>query len=335
MKIKGQIFFRADGNTNIGLGHITRSLALAAMLKDNFEIVFIVQNPSEPIREQLSEVASTIIELLETTDYIKEANFIAQNHLHGNEIVVLDGYNFQTEYQKIIKNKGVKLVCIDDLHAWHFVADVVINHAGGVKKSDYSCESYTKLCLGLDYALLRKPFLEAAKQERKIDKIENLFICFGGSDSLNLTQKTIEVCIEIPTFHEIHVVVGSAYEHYEKLRNFAKGYSTIKVYQNLDAEKMCKVMLKCHAAIVPASGIAIECLALGMYLITGYYAENQFYFHQYFVDNNFKTLGNFAQISKNDFVRILLSFCTHGLGNKQIKRISQTEITQIFDTINI
>ncbi len=270
-----KIYFRADGNSQIGLGHITRSLALADMLKEHFEIHFLVQEPSQEVIAQIHEVTENIIVLPQTQDFLSEAHEIAQKYLTGKEIVVLDGYNFQTEYQKIIKATGAKLVCIDDLHAWHFVADVVINHAGGVKESDYSCEPYTKLCLGLEYALLRKPFLEAAKQERVIDKIENAFICFGGSDPHNFTEKALKACIEAQVFKEIHVVVGSAYTHLESLKNLTIQEKNVFLYQNLNAQELCCVMQKCHLGIVPASSIAYECLAVGMYLIVGYYAENQ------------------------------------------------------------
>ena len=39
------------------------------------------------------------------------------NKLTGDEIVVLDGYQFDSNYQKEIKNKESKLVCIDDVVA--------------------------------------------------------------------------------------------------------------------------------------------------------------------------------------------------------------------------
>ncbi len=270
-----KIYFRADGNSQIGLGHITRSLALADMLKEHFEIYFLIQEPSQEIIAQIQEVTKNIIILPQTQDFLAEAHKVAQSYLVGKEIVVLDGYYFQTDYQKIIKAKGTKLVCIDDLHAWHFVADVVINHAGGVQGSDYSCEPYTKLCLGLEYALLRKPFLEAAKQERNIEKIENVFICFGGSDPHNFTEKALKACIEAQIFKEIHVVVGSAYTHFESLKNLTIQEKNVFLYQNLNAQDLCNVMQKCHLGIVPASSIAYECLAVGMYLIVGYYVENQ------------------------------------------------------------
>lgn len=296
---KPKIYFRADGNTEIGLGHITRSMALADMLKENFNAVFLVQNPSEILQKQIRESFDLVL-LPQTQDYLQEANFIKENYLQKNDIIVLDGYNFQTNYQKILKTQNIKLVCIDDMHAWHFVADVVINHAGGVRESKYSCENYTKLCLGTDYALLRKPFLEAAKKERKIEKIEKVFICFGGSDIHNLSQKATEACLTIEKFTEIHVVLGSAYPFLQEFTNFAQKHEKVQIHQNLDAQEMCNLMQHCQLAIAPASSIAYEICAVGMYLITGWYVENQQGIYQFLL-NNHLALGaeNFQNLTNN------------------------------------
>lgn len=76
--------------------------------------------------------------------------------------MVLDNYFFTTDYQRAIKEKGCCLVCVDDMHDKHYVADVVINH-GLTDESLFDVEPYTKLCLGFDWALLRHPFIEAVK----------------------------------------------------------------------------------------------------------------------------------------------------------------------------
>ena len=102
-------------------------------------------------------MARSVFEIDDTISYKEEA-LRWVNALQGNEIVVLDGYNFDTVYQTEIKSKGCKLVCIDDIHAYHFVADVVINHAPDISREQYSCESYTKLYLGTEYLLLKKLF---------------------------------------------------------------------------------------------------------------------------------------------------------------------------------
>jgi spore coat polysaccharide biosynthesis predicted glycosyltransferase SpsG len=92
---------------------------------------------------------------------------------------------FTTDYQKAIKEKGYKLVK-------HYVADVVINH-GLDNPALFSVEPYTRLCLGLEWALLRKPFIEASiknKNKKHRDTIENVVVSFGGVDQYRLTDKS-------------------------------------------------------------------------------------------------------------------------------------------------
>ena len=43
---KRKIFFRADASTTIGYGHFIRTLALADMLKNDFNCTFFTQSPS-------------------------------------------------------------------------------------------------------------------------------------------------------------------------------------------------------------------------------------------------------------------------------------------------
>lgn len=275
---KRKVYFRADGHAKMGLGHVIRSLALADMLKDEFECHFIIRTPLPTLREQILEVCESIIPLSDTNNTIEEAKLITHSYLTGNEIVVLDGYHFITEYQQIIKDKGCKVVCIDDIHAYHFVADAVINHAPGLDKASYSIQPYTKLCLGLDYSLLRKPFLKAAKQIHSLTSIKNIFVCFGGADFNNITLKVLKAFIDynIP-IRQINVVLGGANSFKKSIKAFVETISTpiINLHSNLSALEMCRLMEKSDLAIVPASSILYEIIAVKMPVISGYYVDNQ------------------------------------------------------------
>lgn len=41
------MYFRADADDTIGYGHWVRSLALADMLKEDFECIFCTQSPTD------------------------------------------------------------------------------------------------------------------------------------------------------------------------------------------------------------------------------------------------------------------------------------------------
>ena len=274
--MKPSIYFRADGGTSIGMGHIVRCLALAEMLKEDFQIVFSLQKPDINTVAMLIDTSDWITHLRKTNNYIKEAISIADT-LSSNDIVVLDGYNFNTQYQQIIKNSGFKLVCIDDLHAWHQVADVVINHAEGVAESDYSAESYTKFCLGLNYVLLRPAFLKPKTTLRRITSVKKVFISMGAADINNITQKFTEALIQIKGIEEIHLMLGAINPNLgsiDKLIAENKHVNIIKHF-NISAEELATLLKNCDVSICPASSISLESSAIGIGLVSGYTAVNQ------------------------------------------------------------
>ena len=272
---KQRVVFRADGDSQIGLGHVIRSLALAQMLQPEFEVIFAIQQPSAEVKKEIEQVCN-VIELPAEANLSAEAAQLGVNLLLPADIVVLDGYNFDSSYQKIIKSLGCRLVCIDDLHAQHFFADLIINHGGTVNKSNYSAQPYTRFLLGLQYALLRPLFIKQIRQNRTINTVHTAFICMGGADTQNISLKVLEAICNIHEIKKIHVVIGSANRHAADLITFTEKTSKdITLHRNLDAEKMIKVMEDAQFAVCPASSVAIEILCVGLNLLTGYTAGNQ------------------------------------------------------------
>ena len=123
------------------------------MLKDDFDCVFYTQAPTKYQKREM-EAVCPFREL--PADDSRFELFL--EILQGNEMVVLDNYFYTTDYQREIKARGCKLVCIDDMHDKHYVADAVINHAPGTHETQFSKEDYTKLYLGPEFLLMRKEF---------------------------------------------------------------------------------------------------------------------------------------------------------------------------------
>ncbi|MEO5907505.1 MAG: hypothetical protein ABIQ11_12315 [Saprospiraceae bacterium] len=70
-ELKKKVFFRADGNSRIGLGHIIRSLALAEIISENFHITFLIQSPDDYLTTEIRKVCDELIEL--PTDHSNDA----------------------------------------------------------------------------------------------------------------------------------------------------------------------------------------------------------------------------------------------------------------------
>ena len=273
--LRQKILFRADGGKTIGLGHIVRCLALADMLKNKFEIIFVLQETAKEVTDLIESNGYSLISLPINNDYsIDSQNFI--KNIKSNDIVVLDGYHFKTDYQQTIKNKGCKLVVIDDLHAWHQVADLIINHANNAKISDYSVEEYTKFALGLDYVLLRSEFLNSNKRVREIQYVKNIFISMGAADIYNVTQKFTEVLIEIKDVEQINLMLSPINPNLASIEKLANQHpGIIKLHFNISSNQLVNLLENCDLSICPASSISLESSAVGIPIISGYTAENQ------------------------------------------------------------
>lgn len=280
-----KIYFRADAGPSIGYGHFVRSMALADMLRDNFDCYFATISPSA---DQLLQIAGVCNYVPLPSDSSHFDYFLSV--LQGDEIVVLDNYYFTTDYQKQIKAKGCRLVCIDDMHNKHYVADIVINHAL-CDSTLFSREVYTGLCLGPSWALLRKPFLENLLRKRaerlETSVVERVTVCFGGADSFHLTDRVSRILEDIP---EIKCIDCIDSRHKRNAREVA---------DSLSAADM---------AFVSASTVCLEGFACGVPVAAGYYVDNQVgVYEEYKRRGYIIPLGNLLDKGLEQSIKLALS----------------------------
>lgn len=283
--MKKQIYFRADAGKDIGYGHFIRTLALADMLKEDFDCIFFTCHPT-PYQVSEMEKVCPYVALQEETHYDE---FLP--YLRGDEIIVLDNYFFTTDYQRKIKLKGCKLVCVDDMHDKHYVADVVINH-GVCKKEFFNIEPYTQLCLGYDWALLRRSFLQSSQRSRLNREIENAIVCFGGTDSYNLTERFVSFLEKVSTVKRIVAIVGDRHQ-----TNNSNVQSKVTYLRNLSADEMSDIFSQSDIAFVSASTVCLEALSQNLPIATGYYIDNQKGMYSEYISHNLiYPLGNLLDI---------------------------------------
>ena len=288
--MKRKIFFRADAGAQIGYGHFTRTLALAEMLKDNFNCTYYTSEPTEYQIGEMSKVCHHIALNEET----KFEDFL--EYLSGDEVVVLDNYFFGTDYQLAIKSKGSKLVCIDDLHDKHYVADIVINQSA-TDESIFSVESYTRLLLGPDYLLLRAPFL---LPPARIKRNNDMVICLGGADPCHITDKIVSCLLKMNVPYNIVCILG------DKVFISEDNKVKVEIRRNLSSAEMAEVFDRSACALVSASMVSIEALSRGVPLIAGYYVDNQEEHYNRLVSEGLAAgVGFWPEVSESDIINAL------------------------------
>lgn len=301
--MKKKIIFRADGNSTTGLGHLYRLFSLAEVVKDSFHFIFLVKADTP---KNIFPNSYRIDSIPESISYDKEPNWIAEKYTNTDYTIVADGYAFGSEYQKILKEKGYKLIYIDDLANEFMHADIVINHSPYIKENDYQKSNNTTLALGIKYALLRPMFLRQAKKQRLVNKIDTAFVCFGGSDPFNLTVKATEALAKIETIENIHIVLGSSYLNKNTFTDKNQVNSKVTIHQNLNEEDLINVMQSCNFGIVPSSTILYELCCVKMPILSGYFVDNQILINKGFENHGvIINAGNIQHFTSENFLNYI------------------------------
>jgi len=285
-----KLILRGDGDDKIGLGHIYRLISILQMVRDDFDCLFVVCNPSASVLSLINSTGVPLKVINEFTDIT-----FAQKE----DILILDGYQFDYSYQLSVKEKGVKLVCIDDYQHTDYYADIVINHAPGVTKDLYQFSTVDKFLLGPDYAMIRPAFLNA---KSSAGYRSGIIICMGSSDPNQLIPIFLN-CILGTHKGEIHVVTGALNSLNEKLQNYEK----CKLHIDLNESELAKLMSRSKIAVVSSSTILFECLAMQLICLSGFYVDNQKKIYSGFLDMNaIHGLGNLNELNKETFKEALV-----------------------------
>ncbi|MBC6607748.1 UDP-2,4-diacetamido-2,4,6-trideoxy-beta-L-altropyranose hydrolase [Hymenobacter sp. BT188] len=277
-----RLVLRADGNPRIGLGHVMRLLALADILRDEFGCVFVIQEPDAVLLNQLQESCSEVVEM-PPQPAGGEPAWLAQHVLRPNDILVLDGYGFELSYQEAVRAHVAKLVCLDDLHAFPFAADLVLNPAGGISEADYDLrQPGARLLSGPAYAPLRAAFCSAAPASHTVASPSSVLVCLGGADPTHQTQRVAATLLTLPVVEQVQIVVGSAYTGWESLSQWAEHEAKVTLHRNLPPSQLAELMQSCGAAVCSPSTISYEyCAAGGGLLFLLPTAANQHDLHEF------------------------------------------------------
>ena len=253
------IAFRADGNSQIGTGHIMRCLALARELhKYNSEIFFISRSDSY-VRDLVLKNNFRLIEIGEIS-LVEEAAAV-KDILRKNDIniVVTDSYSLDQNYLEQIYRTVDILVTIDDLNLISFPSHIIINGNIYAPRLNYhSTHGQTEFLLGTSFTLMREEFLEIGMRHCS-QEVNEILVTSGGSDPLNLTPLIIRALDKIDIDFKINVVIGPGFRNLSLIEDTVKGLNKqLKLLHNV--ENISSLMLSCDIAIT-AGGITLYELA--------------------------------------------------------------------------
>lgn len=268
------IFFRADGNSELGTGHVMRCLSLAkALQKQGEQCVFvaadecmkavIISNGFQFIclNSRWDDLMPELLELIELIKW------------HMPSLLILDSYYVTQNYMTCLK-EIVKVAYIDDLNLFDYPCDFLINYNIYGDELGYKNLDGRSMMIGCQYAPLREEFARNGLRKVK-DRVTDVLITVGGSDPSNISQALLEALGSDKNLNGLrfHLVVGRLNQHAMQLNSMAKQEQRIIIHQ--DVSNMAELMHSCDISISAAGSTLYELCACGTPAISFAFADNQ------------------------------------------------------------
>ena len=276
---KKRIVMRADGEENLGMGHIYRCLMLAYKLIGH-EVCFVCK---QGYVLGIKKIEQSFMPLKVVNDDSEFYDFLSS---YKPDILINDILNTDKDYMLKVKSMVDRVVNFEDIGEGAQYADVVVNAL-------YEEDSiHNNVYNGLKYFCIRDEFLEEGPSEFS-SKVNNILILFGGSDPSNLTMRMYEICKKIhKKYNQIkfNFVTGFGYKYKSELKTDIE--NNIFVYH--DVKRVSSYMKEADLAVTSQGRTIFELACMGVPAIV-------------MAQNTRETYHAFAQL-KNGFINLGLGY---------------------------
>lgn len=274
------LIIRADASSRMGIGHVMRCLALGQAWQDRGgEVVFIMAQSPPALESRLKLEGMEVIGLSALPGSVADARqTTAWARERQARWLVVDGYQFEADYQRQIKESQISLLVIDDYgHAGQYWADLVLNQNVYAHEGLYPRrEAYCRLLLGMPYVLLRREFRQWQGWRRDIPEVaRKILITLGGGDSDNVSGKVVSAFGHLDRDElEAVVLAGGANQHLEELKGQVAGMSGA-IRLATDVNNMPELMAWADVAVTAGGSTCWEAAFMGLPCLVIVLADNQ------------------------------------------------------------
>jgi len=273
------VLIRADANSVIGAGHVSRCLALAQEIQDRGDHWIFAAAELGALKTGIAAEGLDVVEIPAKPGSLEDAEFTAGLYRDFKASwLVADGYCFGEVFQSALRAAKIRTLLLDDygqLGIWH--SQLVLDQNLDARKEHYSnVAPGTLLLLGSRYVLLRREFRKYRVWQRNIKgTARNLLVTFGGGDASAMFNKVISALKLMPhNFFDIVLVVGpNAFDPNALNNSVADSGLQIRIETN--ATDMAALMSWADLAISAAGSTCWETCYLGLPALVFHVASNQ------------------------------------------------------------
>ena len=267
------IAFRVDGNSNIGMGHMSRCVSIYKELeKRGEECLFISSRDTDTTYFEKSGI--NVCQLVmdgplgwsvdETISLIKQYEVV---------LLIIDSYRITSEDIAKLK-KETRILYFDDIYNYEANADITINCNIDATREPYGTVNgkNKKVYTGVQYFPLRQDFFPYIGKPIRTT-INNVLVSTGGTDPAHCSLEIIRTLVEFSMVN-FHVLIGAYYpqKYIEEIVQFAAEHENIKIVKW--GGTIEKTIANCDLVISSGSSTVFEALSIGVPCITFQFAEN-------------------------------------------------------------
>ena len=296
-----QFYFRVDSSSQIGSGHVMRSLALAKQLKKKRNnCKFICRDHKKSLIKKIKKEGFEVVtlpfiykkKLIKQTknSRINYVNWIGAswledakqtiNVLKSEKVdwLVIDHYGIDHRWEKKLRPYVEKIMVIDDLANRNHYCNLLLDQNLIANFKNRYQNVLPKNCiklLGPEFALLQNDYknlhLSAPLRSGPVKKI---LVYFGSSDDKKLTEKTLIAFLQLNRKDIIlDIVLSSRSSQIKNVKKLSKESMNINIHHEL--KSLANLILKADLAVGACGSTTWErcCLRLPSIVIT--IADNQ------------------------------------------------------------
>ena len=269
------VLIRADGNEKIGSGHIMRTKSIANELKKlGAKVLYALadERGKKLINNEFqSVILSSNYECLD--DEINALSSVIKEQ--KIKIILLDSYFVTPKYFKELK-KLAKVAYIDDLDAFAYECEALINYGAFFDKNEYKARQNLakKYFLGSEFAPLRAEFGSTQKSSKNTQK-KQVLLTTGNTDLLGIMPRLLEAFLSDESLKNLEflAISGAFNEHENKLLALSAKHKNIKVLKN--PENMAQIMAEADFVLSAGGSTLYELASLAKAVICFSIAANQ------------------------------------------------------------
>jgi spore coat polysaccharide biosynthesis predicted glycosyltransferase SpsG len=198
------VAFVTEGAADVGLGHVSRCLALARALEgEGARATFLV--PPEPGVAAL--LADRPVEVATRPWPTHPGDAIETLSTAAPDVVVVDSYKASPEFFRRLLALGAPVVAVDDIADRPLPVDVVVNGGVAAESLPYPRDAGTVLLLGSRYALLDPGYADLPARPAPA-RVSRVLVTLGGGSCVEDLSAAIGAADAVVSAGTIDVAAG-------------------------------------------------------------------------------------------------------------------------------